>query len=287
MESHINPQQVVRSFDHAAANYEKFAALQREVAKRLDEHLTYTKIMPQRMVDIGCGTGFLSKRLRERYPKADLLALDIAPSMAAVCQQQIGKRRFPWQQRRMVVCGDAIELPLKDGCCDLVASNLTMQWLPDPAAMLREMRRILAPDGLLIFSTFGRNTLHELRQTLAAIAPEKAGLVLPFPDVMSLGDLLNQQSIQMAVTDSDRLIVSYADTTALVRELKGMGASARAIRFRGGGLGGRKLLQQLSMHYPTTQDQRIEASFEVLYGQAWHKAAAHDQYKNSIPILPA
>jgi len=286
MENHINPQQVARAFDQAAANYEQFSALQQDVANGLDDHLNFTKITPKRMLDIGCGTGFLSTRMRERYPKADLLALDIAPAMAASCQQRIGKRWLPWQPRRMTLCGDAACLPLVDGCCDLVASSLTMQWLSDPAAMLHEMRRVLAPDGLLIFSTFGRNTLIELRQTLAAIAPEKAGLVLPFPDVMSLGDLLNRQAIQLPVTDSDRIRLSYADTTALVRELKGMGASARAIRFRSGGLGGRKLLRQLAENYPINENGRIDATFEVLYGQAWHKPAGLEHREGTIPIQP-
>ncbi|MDX8412804.1 MAG: malonyl-ACP O-methyltransferase BioC [Mariprofundales bacterium] len=287
MESHINPQQVAHAFDRAAAHYEQFAALQQEVANRLDAHLNFTKITPKRMVDIGCGTGFLTARLQQRYPKADLLALDIAPAMVATCRQRIGKRRLPWQPRRIALCGDATCLPLKDGSCDLVTSSLTMQWLPDPAAMLREMRRILAPDGLIIFSTFGRNTLTELRRTLATIAPEKAGLVLPFPDVMSLGDLLNKQAIQMPVTDSDRIELSYANTTALVRELKGMGASARAIKFRGGGLGGRKLLRQLATRYPIDKGGRIRASFEVLYGQAWHQTEKPEHRKGIIPIVAA
>ncbi len=287
MESHINQPMVARAFNSAAADYAHYAALQREVARRLDGHLAFTKISPKRIIDIGCGTGFLAACLRARFPKADLLALDIAPAMAAACRRQIGRRRLPWQPRRMVLCGDARRLPIQDASCDLVASNLTMQWLPDPAAMLREMRRVLAPDGLLLFSTFGRNTLCELRQTLAAIAPEHAGRVLPFPDVMSLGDLLSQQAVQLPVTDCDRLVLTYADTTALVRELKGMGASASAIRFRGGGLGGRKLLRQLEARYPKNSERRIAASFEVLYGQAWHKPAPAEQRAGVIPILPA
>ncbi|MDQ6963812.1 MAG: malonyl-ACP O-methyltransferase BioC [Mariprofundales bacterium] len=285
MESHINPRQVAQAFNLAARHYEQFAALQHEVANRLDAHLNFTKITPKRMVDIGCGTGFLTTLLSKRFPKANLLALDIAPAMAAICKQKIGRRRLPWQPRRMTLCGDANRLPLKDGCCDLVASNLTMQWLPDPVTMLREMRRILAPGGLIIFSTFGRNTLAELRRTLATIDPDKAGLVLPFPDVMSLGDIFNRQAVQMPVTDSDRITLSYADTTALVRELKGMGASARAIRFRSGGLGGRKLLRQLTEHYPRNDEGRIHATFEVLYGQAWHQTAGPEHREDTIPIV--
>lgn len=284
MESHINQHQVAQAFNRAAPHYAQFSALQQEVAKRLDEHLNFIKITPKRMVDIGCGTGFLSVRLQERYPKADLLALDIAPTMTSICQQRLGRRWLPWQPHRQVLCADAARLPLQDGCCDLVASNLTMQWLADPAVMLREMRRVLAPDGVILFSTFGRSTLTELRQTLVTIDPEKSGLVLPFPDVMSLGDLLNNAAVQMAVTDSDHIVLSYADTNALVRELKGMGASARAIRFRRGGLGGRKLLRQLAAGYPINEDGRIAASFEVLYGQAWHQPAGPEHREGVIPI---
>ncbi|MDQ6950744.1 MAG: malonyl-ACP O-methyltransferase BioC [Mariprofundales bacterium] len=282
---HIDSRQVARAFDQAAGGYEQFAALQQEVADRLDAHLNFTKITPHRMLDIGCGTGFLSGRLRQRFPKADLLALDVAPAMCALCQRSLGKRRLPWQPRRMVVAGDARYLPMASGSCDLVASSLTMQWLPDPVAMLREMRRVLAPDGLLLFSTFGRRTLDMLRRTLASIAPEHAGRVLPFSDVMRLGDALQRQAVQLPVTDSDLMTLTYPDITALVRELKGMGASASAIRHRQGGLGGRKLLRQLAEAYPIDSDGRIHATFEVLYGQAWHKPAEYQHGAGVIPIL--
>ncbi|MDX8409857.1 MAG: malonyl-ACP O-methyltransferase BioC [Mariprofundales bacterium] len=285
--SHIDRQRVARAFDQAARHYERFAVLQQEVAERLDSHLNFTKIAPKRMVDIGCGTGFLTERLRQRFPRASMVALDVAPSMCRICQQRLGKRRLPWQARRALVAGDALHLPLADGCFDLVASNLTMQWLPDPVAMLREMRRVLAPGGLLLFSTFGRRTLEQLRCALASISSEDTGRVLPFPDVLRLGDTLQQQAVELPVTDSDLITLTYPDVTALVRELKGMGASASAIRHRGGGLGGRKLLSQLAEAYPLGSDGRIRASFEVLYGQAWHKPAEYQHGDGVIPIRTA
>ncbi len=285
MESVTDPRRVARAFAYAADGYEAHAALQREVAERLDAHLNFTKIAPRRVLDIGCGTGFLSLLLRRRFPEAALWALDLAPAMAVRCRAALG-RRLPWQPRRGVLCGDAMALPLASGSFDLVASSLTMQWLGDPEAMLREMRRVLAPGGLLLFSTFGRETLRELRATLRTIDAAKAGLVLPFPDVMSLGDLLQRQAVALPVTDSDRLTLRYADTTALVRELKGMGASARAIRHRRGGLGGRRLLRQLAEHYPVDDDGGITATFEVLYGQAWHRPDPGSD-PGVIPIRPA
>ncbi len=284
---HIDRRRVAQAFEHAANQYEQFAVLQQEVAERLDAHLNFTKIAPQRMLDIGCGTGFLTERLRQRFPRAAMVALDVAPSMCRVCQQRLGRRRLPWQARRAVVTGDALHLPLADGGFDLVTSSLTMQWLSDPVAMLREMRRVLAPDGLMLFSTFGRRTLEELRRALASIGSGFAGRVLPFPDVLRLGDTLQQQAVQLPVTDSDVITLTYPDVIALVRELKGMGASARAIRHRGGGLGGRRLLSQLDNAYPTDGDGRIRASFEVLYGQAWYKPAEYQHGEGVIPIQAA
>jgi len=180
-------------------------------------------------------------------------------------------------------------LPYRDGSFDLVCSNLTMQWVAEPQQMLSEMRRVLASGGLLIFSTFGRRTLSELRRSLAMIAHEKAGLVLPFPDVTSLGDALMKLPLDLPVTDSDIFTLTYPDTMALVRELKHLGASSSAIANRPGGLYGRSLLKKLDQIYGEThrmEDGRIRATFEALYAQAWHANEPYRPKGDIIPIEP-
>lgn len=287
-DDYLNRKRVARRFSLAAAGYDAHAALQREAAERLDAHLEFTRLAPARILDVGCGTGFLTRLLRRRYRRARIVGVDVAHGMNLAARRGMGAR-LPWQGRTCFATADAARLPFPDGAFDLVASNLTMQWVGDPEAMMMEMRRVLAPGGLLLFSTFGRRTLAELRRSLAGIRPEHAGLVLPFPDVTSLGDALARLPVETPVTDTDLFTLTYPDFMALVRELKGMGASASAIAGRPGGLYGRGLLRRLQAEYERRyrlEDGRVKASFEVLYAQAWHREAP-PTFERTIPIEAA
>jgi len=286
IESHIKTSHVKRAFSSASGSYDAHAILQREIADRLLAHLAFTKIEPKRILDIGCGTGYFTRLLRGKFKRAEIVALDLSESMLHTTRKSHG-RRLPWHGHHRHVNGDAAALPLKAEQFDLVCSNLTMQWLSDPQTMLQEMRRVLAPGGLMLFSTFGRRTLAELRQSLASIEAERAGHVLPFPDVMSLGDALMKLPVELPVTDTDLFTLTYPDTISLIRELKGLGASASAIRGRKKGLYGRALIQKLERAYSDqhrSEDGRIYATFEAIYGQAWYKQAGYEHGDGMIPI---
>jgi malonyl-CoA O-methyltransferase len=284
--SHISSNQVKRAFSSATDTYDEHAVLQREVADRLLAHIEFTKIDPKRILDIGCGTGYLTRLLCQRFKKAGVTALDLSESMVK-CTHAAHNKRMLWHGKRHHVVSDGCRLPFADASFDLVASSLAMQWVPDPRLMMQEMRRVLAPGGLILFSTFGRRTLSELRQSLAEIANERAGLVLPFPDVTSLGDSLMQLAVELPVTDSDIFTLTYPNTMALVRELKNIGASSAAIQNRPSGLYGRGLLKQLEENYSKKhrdEDGRIHATFEALYAQAWYKEAGYEHSNRVIPI---
>ncbi len=284
--THISSRQVRRVFSGAVETYDEHAVLQREVADRLLQHLEFTKINPRHILDIGCGTGYFTRLANQRFKKADVTALDLSESMV----RHTGRahsRRMPWHGKRHHVVSDGCLLPFSDGSFDLVCSNLTMQWVSDPTMMMQEMRRVLAPGGLILFSTFGRRTLSELRQSLAEISSERAGLVLPFPDVTSLGDSLMNLAVELPVTDADLFTLTYPNTMALVRELKNIGASSAAIRNRPSGLYGRALLKQLEAIYSSkhkSEDGRIHATFEALYAQAWYKEEGFEHREGIIPI---
>ncbi|MDX8382499.1 MAG: methyltransferase domain-containing protein, partial [Ghiorsea sp.] len=170
---HINVNQVRRAFSGATSNYDSHAELQREIGRRLLSHLNFTKLQPKAILDVGCGTGFFTRLLAEKYSKADIYASDLSESMVKHTKKE-HPHRWPWQRKYQHAVNDAVALPFKKGSFDLVTSNLAMQWVPDPEAMIKEMRRVLAPGGLILFSTFGRRTLIELRQTLAEISDSQA-----------------------------------------------------------------------------------------------------------------
>ena len=287
--SHITTNHVKRAFSAATESYDSHAVLQREIADRLLAHLAFTKIEPKRILDIGCGTGYFTRLLRNKFKRAEIVALDLSEAMVQSTRMSHA-RRMPWHGHHRHLCADAAALPLKSEQFDLVCSNLAMQWLPNPKSMLAEMRRVLAPGGLMLLSTFGRRTLSELRQSLAAIEPQRAGHVLPFPDVTSLGDALMKLAIELPVTDTDLFTLTYPDTISLIRELKGLGASASAIRGRKNGLYGRDLIRRLEQEYGDHhrgEDGRIYATFEALYAQAWYKQAGYEFSDNMIPIRAA
>ncbi len=284
--THIHSTAVRRAFSNAAVTYDAHAVLQREIGERLLAHLNFTKLTPASILDIGCGTGYFTRLLRGKYRRARITALDLSESMLQHTRNS-HSRRLPWHGRHQHCAGDAMELPFRAGSFDLVTSNLAMQWVAEPEQMLAEMRRVLAPGGLILFSTFGRRTLAELRQSLASIRPERAGHVLPFPDVTSLGDALMRLPVEMPVTDSDLFTLTYPDTLSLVRELKGLGASAAAIRGRSSGLYGPSLIKHLNRTYAKQHSDgegRIRATFEALYAQAWYRDAGFEHRSDHIPI---
>ena len=286
MEEFISVNKVRRSFSGATGSYDNHAELQREIGRRLLAHLEFIKIKPENILDIGCGTGFFTRLLAEKFKKAHIYAADIAHTM--VCHTRTAHpKRLPWQRKYHHAVADAMALPFKKASFDLVTSNLAMQWVPDAQVMMREMRRVLKPGGLILFSTFGRRTLVELKQTLAHTRPEHSNAVLPFPDVMSLGNSLAECAVEDPVTDSDLFTLTYPDTISLMRELKGLGASAKAIQGRHGGLYGRALLRDIDAYYTRHfqhDEGRIYASFEALYAQAWYKDAGYVDRDNIIPI---
>jgi len=286
VEEHISVNKVRRAFSCATSSYDSHAELQREIGRRLLAHLNFTKINPTSILDIGCGTGFFTRLLAEKYKKSTIFATDLSETMVNHTANN-QKHRWPWQRKYHHAASDAVALPFKNASFDLVTSNLAMQWVPDAEAMMKEMRRVLKPGGLMLFSTFGRRTLNELKQTLARIPSEHSNSVLPFPDVMSLGSSLGNCAVEDHVTDADLFTLTYPDTMALVRELKGIGASASAIQGRSGGLYGRALLRNLEKHYKDNhcgEDGRIYATFEALYAQAWYKDAGYADRNDIIPI---
>src|SRR5471032_3300383 len=149
----LEPRWVRRSFDRAAKTYDAAAVLQAEVRENLLARLQLTTLQPRVVLDAGAGTGHASRALKRRYPKASVVALDSSREML-----QQAARQQSWRRPFGRVCADAELLPLADGSVDLIVSNLMLQWC-NPDAAFAEFRRVLAPNGLLSFSSFGPDTL--------------------------------------------------------------------------------------------------------------------------------
>ena len=212
------------------------------------ERLDYVRIAPRRILDAGSGPAREAKALLRRYPKARFLALDFALPML--------RRRF--LEKRLLVCGDIVQLPLADGSIDLVWSNMALHWAADPQRALREFERVLAPEGLLMLSTLGPDTLKELR------AAAGAARVHAFIDMHDVGDMLVAAGFAAPVMDMEMIAMEYTKNNDLLTDLRASGqTSARADRARG--LAGRRFGAQLRAGLAP------RATFEVVYGHAWKR----------------
>jgi len=261
------------AFERAAASYDSAAVLQREVSDRMAERLAYIKHEPAVILDAGSGTGYGAAQLRERYPDARIIELDLAAAMlqASRAKQQdgagffgrlLGKARTPWQ-----VCGDLEALPLADQSVDMIWSNLAIQWVNVPDSVFAEFRRVLKPDGLVMFSTLGPDTLLELRAAFAGI--DGATHVNQFIDMHDLGDALVRTGFGEPVMDMDKIVLTYDDARAVMQDLKAIGAH-NATGGRGRGLMGKHAWQQVCSAYEARRrDGKLPATYEVVYGHAW------------------
>ncbi len=264
------------AFGRAAAGYDQAAFLQQEVARRLDERLDVMRIEPERILDAGCGTGYALPLLRARYPKARLIGLDLADAMLVQARGRYGGaggwRRWlaPLGTRPAApafLCADIECLPLKKDGLDMVWSNLTLQWVGDLAACFHEIHRVIRPGGLFAFSTFGPDTLKELRQAFAGL--DGHNHVNRFTDMHDIGDMLVYAGFAHPVMEMEYLTLTYADVKSLLRELKAIGADT-VLEGRRTGLMGRQAWQRLNENYERLRrDGRLPATFEVIYGHAW------------------
>jgi malonyl-CoA O-methyltransferase len=267
----LDRKSVRAAFARAAPHYDAAAVLQREIADRLLARLDYMRIAPQQILDMGCGTGYAFSHLRRRYPAARLLGLDLVHAMTITAQAH-AQSRWPFGLGRLLnrgkfINGDAQALPFADRTFDLVFSSLALQWC-DPDAVFRECRRVLRPGGLLLFTTFGPDTLKELRAAWRAVDNEPH--VHTFIDMHDLGDALLRARFADPVMDVELLTLTYPDVPGLLRDLKAIGAhnasSARSVTLTGKTHFARFVRAYESFRHA---DGRIPASYEVVYGHAW------------------
>ena len=253
---------VAAAFDRAAGRYDAAAQLQEEVRRELLGRLQYFRLAPQAVLDLGAGTASASVALRRRFRRARVIALDIAPGMLRVAR----KRRWPWR-RFECLCADAHALPLREASVDLIFSNLMLQWSDRPERVFQECARVLRPGGLLLFSSFGPDTLGELRAAWAAV--DAAPRVSVFPDLPELAAALQYARFSEPVLDADRLVRHYRDVRALMEELRAIGARNAAAERARGLTGPRTLERMIGAYERQRQAQGIPATWEVFYGAAF------------------
>ena len=255
-----------RHFGQSAPGYLAAAALQREVEARLLERLDFIGEIEGLVLDAGCGPGRAATALQKKYRKARIVALDFARPM-------LDEIRCGWRRPIWPVCGDIRRLPLAAGSVDLVFSNLALQWCEPLNQTFRELIRVLKPGAPMVFTTFGVETLHELRQAWAEVDPDHTH-VHSFRDMAEIGDLLLSLGCVNPVIDVDTFTLKHQDVRGLMRELKAIGAQ-NASTNRPRGLTPPARIRALAQAYaPYSDGQHLPSTWQVVYGYALAPAHA-------------
>ena len=267
------------SFDRAAQTYDAAAILQKLVRTEMLSRLDLVKIKPQVILDAGCGTGHGSFALQKKFSSAQVVSLDIALGMLQKTQQQQPLLHKIFKQKNLI-CADIEHLPIANSSLGMVWSNLALQWCNDLDGAFNQIARVLQPNGLLIFSTFGPDTLKELR----AATNNGNTHVSRFIDMHDIGDALTRAGFSAPVLDVEHYTLTYDDVKAVMRDLKAIGAH-NATEGRARGLQGRGFLQQLAQNYEQFRvNGKLPATFEVVYGHAWKAETKPDLGIGVSPI---
>jgi len=270
----IDKSRVRQAFSQAAPQYDAHAILQAQVRNEMLSRLDLVSLQPTSILDAGCGTGQGAAALQQRYPKANITAMDFALPMLKQTQETLNtgslltkiKRMMQVQTPHQLLCADLEAIPLADQSLQLIWSNLAIQWCNDLDQVFQHFYRTLAPEGLLMFSTFGPDTLKELRQAM----PHEETSVSRFIDMHDIGDALVRAGFQAPVLDVERYTLTYQEVKEVMRDLKNIGAN-NATAGRAKGLKGRGFMQALAQNYQAFRlpDGQYPATFEVVFGHAW------------------
>jgi malonyl-CoA O-methyltransferase len=271
---HIDKARARASFGRAAKTYDATAILQKQVREEMLSRLDLVKLSPHTVLDAGCGTGLASHALQKRFSKSQVVSLDFALPMLQKTRSTNPNNGLIGQVKNLLggtkqnlLCADIEALPLVKASVGLVWSNLAIQWCNDLDAALQEFHRVLQPEGLLMFSTFGPDTLKELR--IATSSQNGVTSVSRFLDMHDIGDAMVRAGFSAPVLDVERFTLTYDDVKSVMRDLKSIGAH-NATEGRARGLLGRGFFQKLEASYEQfRQNGKLPATFEVVYGHAW------------------
>ncbi len=220
MQARTHKSRVALSFAAASPGYEDAADFQRLVADRLGGKIARAPLPPRpRILEIGCGTGFLTRSLSERLPGARWLVTDLAPPMVARCRESLSA---PAGAAFAVMDG---EKPAVRGPFDLICASLVLTWFEDPAAAVRALGRRLKPGGLLAFSTLSEGTFREWLDAYQAF-----GLSAPSPTFPAAREVAEWWRGMGAVEslEEEETALAYPSAHAFATHLKTIGAQTPA-----------------------------------------------------------
>jgi malonyl-CoA O-methyltransferase len=255
----LDKKKIALSFSRSAENYDKFAGLQKILAKELIDGLSNVKMAPSNILDIGTGTGGAAFLLAAKFKDAKIIGCDIAIGMVKKAEQNNSFENVSF------TAGDAENLPFGDKSFDLVISSTTFQWVDDIEKAFAEAKRVLRPGGFFAFVTFGPKTLSELKRNYKIAFGNEADHMHKFLNIRELQAMLKGAGFEVLKFNTNTIREFYPDFRAFFRSLKGMGA-LNASPDLPKGLKSRTKMNSLIRYYEKNSriGDRVYATFESI-----------------------
>jgi malonyl-CoA O-methyltransferase len=251
---YLDKAKIRQSFAAASVTYDGVAALQRTVGKELLDIIVAGSLAGT-LLELGCGTGFLTSGLLKSGRL--IVALDIALPML-----QVTRTKLAGTPHVCYVCADAEQLPLNGQIVDSVFSNLALQWCINLEAVFTDIKRVLKPGGRLVFSTFGPQTLQELKSSWAEV--DGYSHVNEFYTERQLIRFLQLAGYTEIKIETKLYTSSYGSVLDLMKELKQIGAH-NVIAGRNKSITTKTQMQRMIAAYQKHRSgDRIPATFEVI-----------------------
>lgn len=237
--------------------YDANAVIATESAQEMMLRLSYMTLKPTCIVDVGTGTGIMATLLKQRYRFAAVHGVDNDQAML----QQAASHGIECH------LADANQLPFATSSVSMITANLLLPWVRDLNAAFTEWSRALEPNGLLLFSAFGPDTLRELDDL-------KSGSSKPYCiDMHTIGDLLLACGFIDPVLDVLYYTLTYDSKAKLLEELH---ANAMLLEIS-------EIPESVALHQ---EDGRIHLTFEVVQAHAWKPEAGFTADKDGVAKIP-
>jgi malonyl-CoA O-methyltransferase len=258
----LNSKHIRRRFERSASDFDKADFVHAATRDGLLARIEPLLIQAKTVVDLGTATGTANRLLNKRFPKARVIAIDIAHNML-----QKARKRKSWLAKTSFAQADATALPFANESIDVIFCNQLLPWFENPDPVFSEVARVLTKGGVFAFATLGPDSLQEISRAWRQV--DDQAHVSRFPDMHDLGDGLVNAGLVDPVLDVDRLSITYKNTEALFRDLTASGAR-NALRQRHPALTGKQRFKAMtSALEETAVNGDIVLDMELVFGHCW------------------
>lgn len=248
-------QKIRQAFSDAATQYDMLTSLHKEIGRDLMAKIREEE-NNETILDVGMGTGWLTKKIAFYFPESKIVGLDFAEGMIDAAKSQ--------QDGFSIIQADANALPFREKTFDLIVSNLSYQWVEDLEKAFSRVRTLLKEEGLFCMTMFGFDTFRELFSAFEHTMDEKKELPIKrLATEQQVVDAVRNAGFSNIKSDYERIKVRYPDMLSLIKWIKGIGANM---------LGndmfiGKELLMKTNDYYNEHYKDRlgVYTTFEIIW----------------------